>query len=304
MYALNRRSKSTSSISVLGSGTVGTIVGKGLLRLGNEMIFYDVDHGRIEHLLSLGFKATTDIETAIKYSDISFICVPTPTVRGRIDLSYVKSVTRKLATSLRKKDRYHLVVVKSTVLPTTAENIIIPLLETYSKRKVGEHIGVCSNPEFLTEVSRSWSNENEFSIGFFEEPFIVVGQFDKKSGDTLHGVYQSMKAPVIRTDLKTAEMIKYALNCMLACRISYWNEIFYICQKLGIDSTTVASVVGVDRRVGKYGTVHGKAFGGKCLPKDLSALIDFCKKLAYKPKLLEAVEQINSRIATEFGVRQ
>lgn len=298
------KSDGVSPISILGSGIVGTVIGKALSKLGNRVVFYDVDHRRVEELGYLGFDATFEIRTAVMNSGISFVCVPTPTVRGRIDLSYVKSVTKKLATCLQKKDNYHLIVIKSTVLPTTAENIVVPILERYSKKRVGKHVGLCSNPEFLTEVNRSWTNDKDFSIGFFEEPFIVIGEFDKKSGDTLNAVYRSMHAKVVRTDLKTAEMIKYALNCALACRISYWNEIFYVCRRLGIDSTIVASTVGIDKRIGKYGTIHGKAFAGKCLPKDLRAFISFSRKLAYRPKLLEAVEQINSKVAEEFGVRQ
>jgi UDPglucose 6-dehydrogenase len=300
----HNQSRKSAAISILGSGIVGTTVGKGLAKLGNETIFYDVYREKVKQFCSQGYKATSDVNAAISNSEISFICVPTPTVHSKIDLSYVKDVAKKLAKSLQEKEDYHLVVVKSTALPTTTENVIIPILERYSKKKVGEHIGVCSNPEFLTEINRSWTNDKEFSVGFFEEPFIVIGEFDKRSGDKLEAIYKSMSAPIVRTNLRTAEMMKYALNCALACRISYWNEIFYLCQKLGVDSAVVAQTVGTDKRIGKYGTIHGKAFGGKCLPKDLQAFVNFSEILGYEPSLLKAVLEMNNRIKTERGVRE
>jgi UDPglucose 6-dehydrogenase len=194
-------------------------------------------------------------------------------------------------------------VVKSTVVPTTAEKVIIPLLEGYSGKKIGPDIGVCVNPEFLTEIHRSWTDENIFVRDFFNEERVVIGEFDKKSGDTLQALYKPLKIPIFRTNLKTAEMIKYVSNCALASRISYWNEIYYICQKLGIDSNFVARVVGMDKRIGKYGTIHGKAFGGKCLPKDLEAFIGLAEELGYEAKLLKAVAEINKKIEVDKGVR-
>lgn len=299
-----RRIKEKASISILGSGKVGVTVGKGFLKLGNKVIFYDIERQKVNELDILGFCATSNIDVAILDSQISFICVPTPTVEGKTDLSYVKSVVKKLAECLGKKKNYHLVVVKSTVLPTTTENVVIPILKKYSRKEIGEHIGVCSNPEFVTEIHRSWTDDKHFARDFFSEPFVVIGEFDKKSGDTLRAIYQSLKVPVIRTNLRTAEMIKYAFNCALACKVSYWNEIFYVCQKLGVDSRVVASTAAMDERIGKYGTVDGKAFGGKCLPKDLRAFINFSQELGYKPKLLKAIEEINVKIGAEFGIRE
>ncbi len=120
----------------------------------------------------------------------------------------------------------------------------------------------------------------------------------------LEDIYDSLEPYKARVDLRTAEMIKYAFNCALATKISYWNEIFYICRNLGIDSNIIASIASKDPRIGKYGTVHRKAFGGKCLPKDLSALINFSKKICHDPRLLRAVFDINLDIAMEFGVRE
>jgi len=298
------RRKDGFSISVLGSGTVGLNIGKGLQEIGNHVVFYDTDHEKLDHLLSLGLAATHDIRYAALNSQASFICVPTPTVSGKIDLSYLKSVVRRLAMSLREKKDYHLVVVKSTVLPSTAESVVIPLLNRLSEKNVGDSIGLCCNPEFLTEIHNTWTNERAYARSFFNEPFVVIGEYDKKSGDMLEAIYRPLRTHFIRTDLKTAEMIKYSFNCALACRISYWNEIFQICRRLGVDSNVVASTAGMDERIGKYGTVHGKAFGGKCLPKDLQAFISMSERLGYEPELLRAVERINTKIASEFGIRE
>jgi len=289
---------------MLGSGVVGMSVGSGLSQINHKVIFYDIDHNRIEVLRSHGLNATDDINAAVLSSRVSFICVPTPTVRRQIDLSYIKSVSRKLADALKMKEGYHLVVVKSTVLPTTTEKVVIPILKRYSGKKIGRHVGVCVNPEFLTEIHSSWTYDRSLVRDFFSEPFIVIGEYDRRSGDTLQEIYRHLKSPVVRTDLKTAEMIKYASNCALASKISYWNEIFLISKRLDINSELVASTVAMDQRIGKYGTVHGKAFGGKCLPKDLRAFIGFSKRIGHNPRLLSAVEEINLRMALEYGIRQ
>jgi UDPglucose 6-dehydrogenase len=293
------------SISVIGSGMVGENVGKGLTEIGQNVIFFDVDNEKIRKLKASGYIVVDKLETAVLASSISFFCVPTPaTEKGKIELSYIKDVAKKTGRALRKKQDYHLIVVKSTVLPMTTENVVIPLLEKHSGKKVGRDFGVCCNPEFLTEIHNSWTKDKSFVRGFFNEPFIVIGGFDSQSGDILVEVYASIEPPIVRVDLRTAEMLKYAFNCALAARVSYWNEIFLICRKLGIDSNVVASIASKDLRIGKYGTVHKMAFGGKCLPKDLSALVSFCKQIHHNPKLLRAVLDINLDIASEFGIRE
>lgn len=291
-------------ISIIGSGVVGTIVGKGFKELDNEVIFYDIDEKKVQGLRNSGFDATTELSHAIRESDISFLCVPTPTKNRKIDLTHVKSASENLARCLKEKHDYHVVVVKSTVAPPTTEKVVIPLLEEHSGKKVGPEIGVCANPEFLTEIHRSWTDNKSYARNFFSEERIVIGEFDKRSGDILQALYEPLKVPIIRTDLKTAETIKYVCNCALASRISYWNEIYYICQRLGIDSDLVARVAGMDKRIGKYGMIHKKAFGGKCLPKDLEAFIGLAEELGYEPRLLKAVDEINKRIGAEKGVRE
>jgi len=285
-------------ISIIGSGFVGTALGMGLIELGNEVIFYDVVDKNLQN-----FTFTKDIKHAIENSNISFICVPTPTTNEGIDLSYIKEVAKNIGKALANKEGYHLVVVKSTVVSGTTEDVVMQILEKYSGKKAGSEIGACMNPEFLTEISGSWSKDKSTKKDFFTEDRIVIGEYDKKSGNILEELYKPLNKPIFRTDLKTAELIKYASNCMLATKISYWNEIFLICKERGIDSQTVANIVGLDPRIGKYGTVHGKAFGGKCLPKDLKAFISFAEKYR-NVRLLKAVDEINEEVREKYGVRE
>jgi UDPglucose 6-dehydrogenase len=291
-------------ISILGSGVVGTCVGRGLQELHNQVRFYDISLKRVDELCRNGLTATSSLETALEDSEVSIVCVPTPTVAGRIDTSYLRSLAGGLGKSLKEKSGYHLVVIKSTVVPTTTERIVIPILEQQSERKVGGQIGICVNPEFMTEIHESWTTDESFARGFFDEPAIVIGESDKISGDKLAKLYEPLHRPIIRTNIVTGEMIKYAFNCALATKISYWNEIYYICRLLNIDSETVARVASMDPRIGAYGTIHGKAFGGKCLPKDLHALVRFVTDLGYDPRLLKAVEEVNESIGADRGVRE
>ena len=283
----------TMNISIIGSGWVGTAIGKGFLELGNEVIFYDVVDKKLPNF-------TKDINYAITHTEASFICVPTPTIDNEIDLSYIKEATKNVGKAIANKD-YHLVVIKSTVVPDTTEKVIIPILETYSGKKAGE-FGVCMNPEFLTEISSSWSDDRSNKKDFLNEDRIVIGEYDKKSGDMLEVLYSPLK-PIFRTDLRTAELIKYVANCALAAKVSFWNEIFLLCKELNINTETVADIVSIDPRIGKYGTVHGKAFGGSCLPKDTKALISFAKKYR-EVKLLKAVDEINEEMKIDYGVRE
>jgi len=294
---MNRNKKQMEKISVIGSGWVGTIVGRGFSKLGYEVIFYDIVGKNLPNF-------TKDMDYAVANSDISFICVPTPTNdKGEIDLSYIKEASKNIGKALASPQKYHLVVVKSTVVPKTTEEVVIPILEKYSGKKAGDDFGVCMNPEFLTEIAGSWSKDKSTKKDFFSEDRIVIGEYDKRSGDVLERIYKPLNSTIFRSDLRTAEMIKYASNCMLATKISYWNEIFLICKELGIDSQAVADVVGIDPRIGKYGTVHGKAFGGKCLPKDLKAFVSFAEKYR-KAKLLKAVDEINEEMKERYGVRE
>lgn len=299
-----------AKISIIGSGYTGSLIGKGLAKYGNEVVFYDIDWKKIADLTKEGYSASLEPKT-IETTDITFICVPTPTKNGRIDLNYIKSAAEVIGNIIKNKPSYHLIVIKSTVVPTTTENFIIPLIEKSSGKKCGVHFGICVNPEFLTQVNKTttdpelkkWYESNPNGIKNFEDR-VVIGEYDKKTGDMLEGLYKNLNIPIFRTNLRTAEMIKYAHNTVLSSRISFWNEIFLICNEFGIDSKKVAEIVSTDSRIGKYGTVHGKAFGGTCLPKDLEAFLTFAKENGINPKIIGAVFEINNYMSEKYGTRQ
>ena len=283
-----------AKIGIIGSGFVGQSIGKGFIKLGHHVVFYDVANKDVPNF-------TKDIDALVQNTDVSFVCVPTPSVNGRIDLSYIRDATEKCGKSLALRKKYYVLVIKSTVVPTTTEKVVIPILQKH--KKLGQELGVCMNPEFLTQIASNWTTDNQYLRDFFGEDKVVIGEYDKKSGDVLEEIYSPLRKPVFRTDLKTAEIIKYASNCMLATKISYWNEIFLVCKNLGVNSQTVADIVALDPRIGKYGTVHGKAFGGTCLPKDLKAFLAFAKEYHEAP-LLQAVDRINEEMKKDYGVRE
>lgn len=284
-------------ISIIGSGFTGTAVGRGLESLGYQVIFYDIQEKDLPNF-------TQDLDQAIHNSNVSFICVPTPSVpNGEIDLSYLESSVAGIGKSLRHKNEYHLLAVKSTVVPTTTETIVIPELEKASGKKAGVDFGICVNPEFMTELSTTWCDDESFVRTFFTGDRIVIGEHDRKAGNLLEDLYKPLNVPVWRVDMKTAEMIKCASNCMLATKISYWNEIFLICNSMGIDAQMVATVVAGDHRIGKYGSVLGKAFGGRCLPKDLDGFISIATRYR-QLVLLESVRAINETMRQNYGVRE
>ncbi len=257
--------------------------------LGNEIIFHDIDKKKLATLKGRGYRVTRDILEAIKDSSVSFVCVPTPTVNGKVDLSYVKRATIDVAQSLREKEEYHVVVFRSTVLPSTTSAISIPLLEKHSKKIAGEDFGVCTNPEFLRQAT---------AIQDFLDPHrIVIGELDKRSGDLLEKLYTPFEIPIVRTGLVTAEMIKYVSNCFLATKISFFNEISIICKRLGLEPHFISEVVSLDPRIGEYGIYGGRPFEGNCLPKDLQAFISFVEEKKLNPKILTATLHINEEIA-------
>jgi UDPglucose 6-dehydrogenase len=290
-------------ISIIGSGVVGGQIGKALIS-NNDVIFYDPDKKVVEKLKSNGYNATLDLKHALENSEISLIAVPTPNKDNKIDLSFIREVSKECGKQLKNKKGFHTFIFKSTIIPGTTENIIIPLIEEYSAKKNGKDFGVIFNPEFLTEISHTWTNDKEFEKSPFTEERIIIGEgLDKKAGDKAEQLFKQFNVPIFRTDYKTAEFIKYASNCCLLSKISYWNEIFLMCQKLGIDAQYVANIVAMDKRIGRYGSVLGKAAGGKCLEKDTLAFLDFIKN-HHDSKLIQAAADINIEMAKRYGKRE
>lgn len=290
---------------MIGTGYVGLVTGVCFAELGNNVVCVDVDEERVkkinksippiyekglEELLKKNIdnkriKATTDLKDAILNTDISFICVGTPSgLIDYIDLKYVKEVSKDIGKIIKEKD-YHLVVVKSTVVPGTTEHSVIPLLEQYSKKTVGEDFGVAMNPEFL--------REGNAIKDFLEPDRVVLGGIDDGSTKLLYELYKDFDCPILKTDPSTAEMIKYATNSFLVTKISFINEIGNICKSLGIDVYDVAEGLGMDSRVSPAFLNAGIGFGGSCFPKDVKALVGKAKEVYYRPIVLNAALELN-----------
>ncbi len=299
-------------ISIIGSGNVGRRIGEYFSRK-NKVLFYDIDKEVLEYLEQTGKDVTEDISCALEETEISFIAVPTPLSNsGCYDNSYIRSVARDCGENLEKHD-YHVFVLKSTVTPGTTEKEFIPRIEKFSRKREGREFGVVYNPEFLSVIENTWTKDENFSITPEKEGRIVLGEGkrNKTSGDMVEGLYRELTdAPVLRTDYKTAEMAKLAANSRLALAISFSNEIFLQCKELrkngfDIDYEFIIKSMSFDPRIGKYGSVFGKAYGGPCLPKDTEAFKNFLlKKSGKNPKILSSSIEVNNEMKRKYGVRE
>ena len=290
-------------ISILGTGYVGLVTGVCLAEQDNNIVCIDNDKKKVE-LINKGIPpiyemglsellkknkekiiATVDAESSLKNSDITFICLGTPSKKnGNIDLSFIKKGSEEIGKILKQK-KWHVIVVKSTVLPGTTKNFVIPILENLSGKKAGVDFGVAMNPEFL--------REGRAIRDFLEPDRIVIGTYDKKTKITLQKLYKDFDCPKIFTGLSEAEMIKYASNAFLATKISFINEIGNLCKKLGIDTYEVADGMGYDKRIGRAFLDSGAGWGGSCFPKDIKALTAKAKESGEKPRILEEVVKVN-----------
>ena len=304
-------------VSFVGLGYVGLCTAAVFASKGLNIIGVDIDGEKISKLTKgevpfyepqldrvlksaikrkkIGF--TTDI-AKVAETGTTFITVGTPSRQdGSIDLTYVKKATEDIGSVISAGDSYHLVVVKSTVVPGTATGLVRPLLEASSGRACGDMLGLCSNPEFLAEGSAI--------KGTLHPDKVVIGANDEKSGNSLKRLYMSVyvrqKVPMIATNPTTAETIKYASNAFLATRVSTINTIANICQRLpGDDVEIVAKAIGLDPRIGPLYLKAGPGYGGSCFHKDLQALISLSRKLDYDPVLLSSVERVNENQAIEI----
>jgi len=212
-------------------------------------------------------RATSDPVQAIRETELSFVCVGTPSqANGNLDLRYIRRICEQIGQALKTKTTRHTVVIRSTILPGTMRSIVIPTLEEFSGKKAGVDFGVCNNPEFLREGSAVKD--------FRSPPKTVIGELDKASGDMLAKLYEKLEAPLIRTDLESAEMVKYVDNSWHALKIGFANEIGNLCKSIGIDAHAVMNIFCQDRKlnISSAYLLPGFAFGGSCLPKDLRAL--------------------------------
>jgi GDP-mannose 6-dehydrogenase len=279
-------------ISIFGLGYVGTVSAGCLARDGHEIIGIDPIGTKID-LINAGsapiieadigeivagavkaqrLRAMSDQNQAILETDLSFVCVGTPSqANGNLDLTYILRVCEQIGEAIKNKLDRHTVVIRSTVLPGTMRQLIIPVLEKHSGKKAGVDFGVCNNPEFLREGSAVKD--------FYSPPKTIIGELDQISGDMLAGLYEKLDAPLIRTDVETAEMAKYVDNSWHALKIGFANEIGNLCKSLSIDAQKVMTIFCQDKKLNISSAYlePGFAFGGSCLPKDLRAL-------AYKAK--------------------
>ncbi len=241
-----------------------------------DMISATVKDGRL--------RATHDAMAAICESDLSFVCVGTPSQsNGNLDLKFIRRICEQIGEALKKKSARHVVVIRSTILPGTMHNIVIPVLEEFSGKKAGRDFGICNNPEFLREGSAVKD--------FRSPPKTVIGEMDQTSGDKLAELFKGIDAPLIRTDLETAEMIKYVDNCWHALKIGFGNEIGNLCKSSGIDAHEVMNIFCQDHKLNISSAYlkPGFAFGGSCLPKDLRALSYFAKMHDLQLPILSAI---------------
>jgi GDP-mannose 6-dehydrogenase len=291
-------------LSVFGLGYVGCVSAACFAKEGHTVIGVDVNANKAE-MINAGdspiveegigpllkevvkanrLSATTDSAAAVRDSDVSLVCVGTPSnANGSLDLRYVTRVCEEIGAALKDKHRHHSVVIRSTMLPGTIESVVIPTLEKHSEKQVGIDFGVCINPEFLREGSSLKD--------FYAPPFTLIGADDEETTSTVRALYNGIDAPVIATSVKTAEMVKYVCNCFHALKVSFANEVGNICKALGVDSHEVMDIFCRDTKLNlsSYYLKPGFAFGGSCLPKDLRAINYKAKQVDVEVPVLSSI---------------
>jgi GDP-mannose 6-dehydrogenase len=281
-------------VSVFGLGYVGSVSAASFAADGHQVIGVDVNPDKVaainagrspivepglEDVLARAvaegrLRATSDTAEAVRETEVSLLCVGTPSRRnGSLDLTYLERVCEQIGASLRDKSSYHVVVVRSTVLPGTTHGVVIPALERESGKTYGEGFGVSVNPEFLREGTALKD--------FRKPPLTLVGHNHAADASGTIALYQSIDAPLVSTSIRVAEMMKYTSNAWHALKICFANEIGNLCKRVGVDSHDVMDVFCRDEKLNlsSYYLKPGFAFGGSCLPKDVRALQYRAKEL-------------------------
>ena len=304
-------------ISIFGLGYVGAVSAGCLATDGHEVIGVDPNKTKVD-LINQGttpiiekdigemiaatvksghLRATADVRDAVFGSDMSLICVGTPSqLNGNLDLSHVRKVCQEIGAAIREKDSFHVVVARSTMLPGSMRALVIPTLEAASGKVAGVDFGVCNNPEFLREGTAVYD--------YYHPPKTVIGESDEKAGALLVQLYEKMDAPLVRTDVETAEMVKYTDNTWHAVKVAFANEIGNICKAVGIDGHKVMEIFCQDTKLNlsPYYMKPGFAFGGSCLPKDVRALTYKARSLDLDLPLLNSILPSNQR-QVEKGIK-
>ena len=295
-------------VSIFGLGYVGAVSAGCLAQEGHEVIGVDRARTKVE-LINAGqspiieaeigeiiaasvragrLRAIQDPVQAIRDTDLSFVCVGTPSqVNGNLDLTYIRRVCEEIGLPLRSKAARHTIVIRSTILPGTMRRVVIPILEEYSGKQAGVGFGVCNNPEFLREGS---------AVMDFKFPAkTIIGELDQASGEMLAELYAKLDAPLIRIDLETAEMIKYIDNGWHALKIAFANEIGNLCKSLAVDEHRAMKIFCQDKKLNISAAylTPGFAFGGSCLPKDLRALAYIAKLQDLELPILSSILRSN-----------
>jgi GDP-mannose 6-dehydrogenase len=304
-------------LSVFGLGYVGTVSAACLAQEGHEVIGVDPEPRKVD-LINAGkppiiekdigpmvqrqvaagrLSATTNPAEAVRHADLFLVCVGTPSrPNGDIDLNYVRRVCEEIGSALHSHPGAPVVVIRSTMLPGSMRDVVIPTLEAASGRRAGIEFGVCINPEFLREGTAVHD--------YFNPPKTVIGEFNRASGDVVASLYSRLQAPLVRTDIQTAEMVKYADNAWHALKVGFANEIGNLCKGLDVDSHRVMDIFCQDTKLNlsRYYLKPGFAFGGSCLPKDLRALLYKAKTLDISLPILASVLPSNQQ-QIERGLR-
>ena len=304
-------------ISVLGLGYVGAVSAGCLAKEGHEVIGIDPDRTKVdlinaartpiiekdigeiiaEQVKAGRLHASTALADAVRHTDMSFVCVGTPSLpNGGIDLRYIRRVCEEIGRTLAIHPGAPVIVFRSTMLPGSMREVVIPTLEKHSGKRAGEEFGVCINPEFLREGTAVHD--------YHHPPKTVIGELNRASGDLLASLYARVPGPVIRTDVETAEMVKYADNAWHALKVGFANEIGNLCKALEVDAHRVMEIFCQDQKLNlsPYYLKPGFAFGGSCLPKDVRALLYKAKTLDLSLPILNAILPSN-QLQIERGVQ-
>lgn len=295
-------------VSIIGTGYVGLTTGVALAELGNDIILVDVIPEKLrsiqggqapfyepgvnellsKHVGNGRIRTSLDTQASVMDTEITFISVGTPSREdGSMNDEYILSASNDIGKALASKDSFHVVVMKSTVVPGTTTGKIKPTLVASSNKQVGIDIGIAMCPEFLREGAAMHDSLNPDRV--------VIGCEDDGTFDILSGLFEPLGSKVLRTSPTSAEMIKYASNSLLATKISYANEISRICEAVGVDVYEIMEGVGMDFRISPQFLRAGVGFGGSCFPKDVSALMHIAKDLDLKTPILDGVME-NNRI--------
>ncbi|MGV9197481.1 MAG: UDP-glucose dehydrogenase family protein [Promethearchaeia archaeon] len=299
-------------ITIVGTGYVGLGYAAGFTKKGLKVVCIDLDEYIVETInngkspidepgmddaiqsaVNKGLlKASTDIMKGWSETESVFICVGTYCdEEGNIDLSQIRGASHSIGKALRADDNYRAICVKSTVIPGTTDGVVAPILGQESDKTVGTDFGLCMSPEFLREGNALEDILNPDKI--------VIGGIDQKSIDTIKQNYRDFEItggnPIIETDLRTAEMIKYAQNSFLAMKVSFINEMANLAEKFGVNVGDVANALGIDKRISSMYLRAGPGFGGSCFPKDVLALLSAAEKVGHDAKMLNATLDVNQQ---------